>query len=249
MSNEDQTLVGTSPESALPNSLIIGIDIVLLKDVRHSHLSQTGGAESSSRGVGSLFRATVPPAVSFHRALYPTYLSTLPVDGRCDVPENRRKSGRKHYAIASQSSYAGAAIHDNTASCAARLPSGVQLCGNPNGHRFRPILDERREIDLPEDATIDTSFQQSNVRVRAGNGRAQSNLQAKNIPKGIYIIPFGSALYDTGWAVSAPELKTVGEPAQYRFGMKLYCTSSSSPEYTDYGGCEANVYVCYKPKN
>jgi len=106
----------------------------------------------------------------------------------------------------------------------------------------------RRELDLPPGASIDTSFQQSKVRVRAGNGQAQSDLHAKDIPKGIYIIPSGSTMYENGWAVSAPELKTVGELAQYRFGMKLYCMSSSSLPYAHYGGCNVNVDVCYKPE-
>ena len=129
-------------------------------------------------------------------------------------------------------------------------PQGFNYAGTLTGTGSYGIaFDERREINLPEDATIDTSFQQSNVRVRAGNPRAKSNLQAKDIPKGILIMTGGSTMYDNGWAVSAPELKTEGAPAQYRFGMKLYCISSSSPANMHYGGCDVNVYVCYKPKN
>ena len=127
-------------------------------------------------------------------------------------------------------------------------PQGFNYAGTLTGTGSYGIaFDERREINLPEDATIDTSFQQSNVRVRGGNSRAKSDMQAKDIPKGILIIPSGSTRYDNGWAVSAPELKTVGEPAQYRFGMKLYCISSSGTD-AHFGGCDVNVDVCYKLK-
>ena len=129
-------------------------------------------------------------------------------------------------------------------------PQGFDYVGALKGTGSYGIaFDERREVNLPLYATIDTSFQQNNVRAHAGNSRAQSDLHAKDIPKGIYIIPGGSVLYKNGWAVSAPELKTVGEPARYRFGMKLYCTSSyaGSDMHTG-GGCDVNVDVCYKPK-
>jgi len=76
---------------------------------------------------------------------------------------------------------------------------------------------------------------------------AKSDLLAKDIPKGIYIITFGSTLNDNGWAVSAPRLTTVGEPARYQFGMKLYCISSGSTPDMNKGGCNVNVDVCYKP--
>jgi hypothetical protein len=128
-------------------------------------------------------------------------------------------------------------------------PEGFHYVGALQGTGSYGIaFDERRELNLPEHATIDPSFQQSNVRARAGNGRAKSDLRAKDIPKGILIIPSGSTLYDNGWAVSAPELETVGEPAQYRFGMKLYCISSTSSSNMHSGGCDVHVDVCYKPK-
>lgn len=128
-------------------------------------------------------------------------------------------------------------------------PQGFDHAGTLTGSGSYGIaFDERREINLPMYATIDMSFQQSAVRARAGNRTAQSDLHAKDIPKGIHIIPSGSTLYDNGWAVSAPELKTVGEPARYRFGMKLYCISSSTVPTAHYGGCQVTVDVCYKPK-
>jgi hypothetical protein len=101
-------------------------------------------------------------------------------------------------------------------------PPGFDFAGTLKGAgSYGVAFDERREINLPPYATIDTSFQQISVRAHAGNGQAKSDLQAKDIPKGIYIITGGSTMFENGWAVSAPELKTVGEPARYHFGMKL----------------------------
>jgi hypothetical protein len=129
-------------------------------------------------------------------------------------------------------------------------PAGFDYAGTLKGTGSYGVdFNERREIYLPPYATIDTSYQQPNVRARGGNSRAQSDLQAKDIPKGIYVITYGSTMYENGWAVSAPELKTVGEPIRYRFGMKLYCTPSSSSPTMHYGGCDVNVDVCYKPKH
>ena len=128
-------------------------------------------------------------------------------------------------------------------------PEGFNFAGSLEGTGSGGVaFNERREVDLPLDATIDTSYQQSNVRAHAGKGKAPTDLNAKDIPKGIYIITGGSTQFDNGWAVSAPELKTVGEPARYRFGMKLYCMSSSQYPYSGAGGCKVSVDVCYKPK-
>jgi hypothetical protein len=128
-------------------------------------------------------------------------------------------------------------------------PPGFDYAGTLNGAGVYGVaFDERREVNLPSYATLDTSFQQTKVRAFAGNRQAKSDLQAKDIPKGIYIITGGSTIHENGWAVSAPELKTVGEPARYRFGMKLYCISSSASPTMHFGGCDVNVDVCYKPK-
>ena len=132
---------------------------------------------------------------------------------------------------------------------ARQLSSGVGLCRNLEGHRFlRVAFDERRELIFPSFATINMSFQQTKVRARADNSQAQSQLQAKRYSEGIYIITSGSTIHENGWAVSAPELKAVGEHARYRFGMKLYCISSSAAPNMHAGGCDVNVDVCYKPK-
>lgn len=134
-------------------------------------------------------------------------------------------------------------------------PEGFRSAGVLMGSgSYGVAFDERRQVNLPEQATIDTSYQQKRVRARGGNSRAKSDMQAKDIPKGILIIPYGSTRYDNGWAVSAPELKMMKTddpeaPTRYVFGMRLYCISSSSASEALYGGCDVNVEVCYKPKH
>lgn len=105
--------------------------------------------------------------------------------------------------------------------------------------------EEKKEIDLPLGATIDTSYQQASIRARGGNQKAQSNLHAEDIPKGIHTSAAGATSLGKGWAVSKPELRQV--QSRQIFGMKLYCTTGGGA-YDNMGGCEVAVEVCYKPK-
>ena len=92
-------------------------------------------------------------------------------------------------------------------------PPGFDYAGTLKGAGAGGVaFDERREVNLPPYATIDTSFQQSKVRAHRGNGQAQSDLHAKDIPKGIYIITGGSTIHVNSWAVSAPELRRWASP-------------------------------------
>jgi hypothetical protein len=114
-------------------------------------------------------------------------------------------------------------------------------------------FNERIEINLPEDATIDTTYQQANVRSQGGSVKPRAgSLVAKDIPKGILIIPYGSTDLEKGWSVSAPKLVGITAPSsqsvtRYKFGMKLYCTVGSSVSQ-NVGGCSVGVDVCYLPK-
>lgn len=132
-------------------------------------------------------------------------------------------------------------------------PQGFQYAGTLSGTgSVVSEFNERRGINLPEDATLDTSYQQTNVRSHGGNTKARSDLQAKEIPKGIHIIPHGSTDLEKGWSVSAPKLVTIQVSGsegvtRYRFGMKLYCTVGSSVTQ-NVGGCDVAVDVCYLPK-
>jgi hypothetical protein len=80
------------------------------------------------------------------------------------------------------------------------------------------------------------------VKPRSGD------LTAKDIPKGLLIIPYGSTDLEKGWSVSAPKLVAtqVQGATQYKFGMKLYCTVGASSQSV--GGCNVGVDVCYLPK-
>jgi hypothetical protein len=135
-------------------------------------------------------------------------------------------------------------------------PQGFQYVGNLSGTgSFGNDFNEKREINLPENATIDQSYQQTRIRSQNGNPRAHSDLLPKDIPKGIHIIPYGSTDLEKGWAVSAPELTKViinsqsGESdIRYRFRMKLYCTTGASETTRHSGTCDVTVEVCYLPK-
>jgi hypothetical protein len=144
--------------------------------------------------------------------------------------------------------------------CASSLALAQNNC--PQGFRFVGTLsgtgsvvsefNERREINLPENATIDTTYQQANVRSHGGSVKPKSELRAKDIPKGILIIPYGSTDLEKGWSVSAPELVAIKAPGSpsvtgYKFGMKLYCTVGSTINQ-NVGGCNVGVDVCYLPK-
>jgi hypothetical protein len=132
-------------------------------------------------------------------------------------------------------------------------PQGFQYAGTLRGTgSFVSEFNERREVNLPENATLDTSYQQANVRSHGGNSKAHSDLRPKDIPKGIHIMAAGTTDLEKGWAISAPELVVVQPPAsgnapRYKFGMKLYCTVGTSPATRNFGGCDVSVEVCYLP--
>ena len=124
-------------------------------------------------------------------------------------------------------------------------PAGFNYVGSLSLTGSYGAAEEKKEIEIPAGATIDTSYQQTSIRARGGNRKAQSNLRAEDIPGGIHISPSGTTSYYKGWAVSKPELKQV--ESRQRFGMKLYCTTGGG-NVENMGGCEVEVEVCYKPK-
>ena len=132
-------------------------------------------------------------------------------------------------------------------------PQGFQHVGTLSGTgSISTDFNERRAINFPENATIDTTYQQTNIRSHGGNPKAHSDLTAKEIPKGIHIITYGSTYLNNGWSVSAPKLVTIqvtgSESAtRYRFGMNLYCTVGRV-NTQNVGGCNVEVDVCYLPK-
>jgi hypothetical protein len=115
-------------------------------------------------------------------------------------------------------------------------------------------FDKRLTVRLPENATLDQSFQQQRVRATNGKSGVSSSMRPQDIPKGILIIPYGKddKIYQPGWAVSNPELKVVerdasGKVTRYEFGLKLYCTVGSSGANPHFAECSVSAEVCYKP--
>ena len=141
------------------------------------------------------------------------------------------------------------------------LGSAQENC--PEGFRFAGALsgtgssiktfDKTIVVNLPEGATLDESYQQTNVRATNGKRKAQSDLRPLDIPKGIHITPIGSSDVGKVWAVSEPKLMEIkagnGTSTRYAFGMHLFCSVPSSP-YSQIGGggCDVAVKVCFKPK-
>jgi hypothetical protein len=80
-------------------------------------------------------------------------------------------------------------------------PAGFNYVGNLSLTGSYGAAEEKKEIVLPAGATIDTSYQQTSIRTRGGNRKAQSNLRAEDIPRGIHISPSGTTSLDKGWAV------------------------------------------------
>jgi len=134
-------------------------------------------------------------------------------------------------------------------------PEGFRFVGtlSGTGTDLNPF-DKRQAVKLPENATLDESFQQKNVRVTNRKSGAHSNMQASDIPRGILVITHGDEdeVYQPGWAVSAPELKAIekdsnGKVTRYEFAMKLFCTVSPHGQNPHYAECSVEAEVCYKP--
>jgi hypothetical protein len=147
-----------------------------------------------------------------------------------------------------------------------QVPSGVRLRRNVVWFwKFRQQLQHYNghpQVTFPANARIDSSFQQASVHPENGQSDAHSPLTAQQIPKGIYIVPYGSDDHEKGWAAHSPELKGIewddnATITRYVFGMTLYCATGSGEAdrlvggcnvYVDVGGCNVNVDVCYQPK-
>jgi len=134
-------------------------------------------------------------------------------------------------------------------------PEGFRYVGSLSGtgSESNPF-NERVTVKLPENATIDGSFQQKNIRATNGKSGARSNLRPQDIPKGVLVITSGkeNKIYEPGWAVSDPELRGIerdntGRITRYEFGMKLFCTVGSHGANPYFAECSVNAEVCYKP--
>jgi len=115
------------------------------------------------------------------------------------------------------------------------------------------------EVLLPPNIKLDGSYHQTTIgAVANGKSDARSRLVPSDVPAGICIEPSGDNSADHGWAVGdgiEPRIQLL--PArwdintnlvtQYKFGIRLYCTTGSGLPAMTTGGCNAKVAVYYKP--
>ena len=131
-----------------------------------------------------------------------------------------------------------------------KCPADLKYAGTIKGTgSFVELLDKTLEIKLSENATLDTSYEQTKV-VADGRKGAHSKLRPQEIPKGIHIVPYGQSGDGKAWDVSDPRLKTLPEAdgkTRYVFGMRLHCTVDEFAR--QFGGCAVNVDVATNPKN
>jgi hypothetical protein len=130
-------------------------------------------------------------------------------------------------------------------------PEGFRYAGTLSGSDTE-TFDKTVFLTLPEYATLDESYQQTEVRATNPKRKAKSNLRPQDIPKGIHIDPFGSNDLEKIWAVSEPQLTKTdnnGASTRYAFGMHLFCSAQSTPYGQTGGACDVGVQVCYKPKS
>jgi len=134
-------------------------------------------------------------------------------------------------------------------------PDGFRYAGTLSGYgSFSTDVDKMVYVKLPIGAKLDTSYQQTQVTSTNDRSGTHSQLRPEEIPKGIYISPRGKSdqIYEPTWAVSKPELSTVqgganGKKPRYQFGMKLFCKVGNIAANPQFGSCDVEVEVCYKP--
>ena len=114
------------------------------------------------------------------------------------------------------------------------------------------------EVLLPPGVNLDSSYHQASIpAVANGKSDARSRLVASEVPPGIYIVPSGDNSANHGWSVGdGPEPRIQLVPAvwdmhtntisQYKFEMRLYCTTGSGEYDRTTGGCNVKVDVCFK---
>ncbi len=145
----------------------------------------------------------------------------------------------------------GLVLMSSLSSAQNSCPEGFRYAGTLSGSDAEEF-NKTVFLKLPEYATLDESYQQTEVRATNAKRKTKSNLSPQDIPKGIHISPYGSSDLDKVWAVSEPQLikpDNQGASTRYAFGMRLFCSVPSSPYTQSEGTCQVGVQVCYKPKS
>ncbi|MFA6050965.1 MAG: hypothetical protein WC762_00065 [Methylobacter sp.] len=109
----------------------------------------------------------------------------------------------------------------------------------------------RRQINLPENFVIDTSYQQTDATFSSHGGTAGSNMGASFVPSGFHLIAAGSERAScAGWSIQDPKqvmLKRKGNQIiQEGLELGVYCHSGSGEFCKDGSGCNVRVDVCVK---
>jgi hypothetical protein len=138
--------------------------------------------------------------------------------------------------------------------------NGLQYVGQLYGQgSFNSNYYGFREVLLPTNAKIDSSYHQPSIAAVAnGKSDARSRLVASEVPAGICIAPSGDNNAAHGWSVgdgADPRIQlapatwdmSTNTITQYKFGMRLYCTTGSGELDRTTGGCNVKVDVFYKP--
>ncbi len=158
---------------------------------------------------------------------------------------------KKHFGFLSLLGLLGLLLMSSLSSAQNSCPEGFRYAGTLSGSDADKF-DKTVALKLPEYATLDESYQQTEVRASSSTRKTESSLRPQDIPKGIYITPYGSREPEKDWAVGEPRLvkpDNNGASSRYVFAMHLFCAVHGSPYSQTEGPCEVSVQVCYKPKS
>jgi hypothetical protein len=130
-----------------------------------------------------------------------------------------------------------------------KCPTGTKYIGNLYGAgAYNSNLNARPDVLLPPGIKLDQSKHQTTLRPFGGGSDARSNMQASEVPAGLFIAPYGTEDHNKGWAVHSPALLPATWDGysikQFKFTLTLYCTTGSGVPDQFTGGCNVNVPVC-----
>jgi len=86
------------------------------------------------------------------------------------------------------------------------------------GRSLAPF-DQRVTLRLPENATLDESFQQKKLQPTNGKGGVQSKMRPSDVPKGLLLVVYGQSdkVYERGGPSATPNLRSLNETSTARF--------------------------------
>lgn len=145
-----------------------------------------------------------------------------------------------------------------TASAEPTCPTGLKYAGamyaedsGAIGKEAKVPSGTRKQISLPENFVVDTSYQQTDASFSSHGGSAGSNMGASSVPSGFHFIAGGSSRGScAGWSINDPKqliVKRKGNTiVQEAIELGVYCHSGSGEMCKDGSGCNVRVDVCVK---